>query len=130
MTVAAGQSAGPEAAILVEVAAGKTRQQVLRSETTRTMVSEPATVQGPLAIGLGYERLPLGFALKLVKFHHGKNPGQMGDASFASTVELVDPAKGIDQQRTISMNEPLVHGKYTLYQSGFQELPEGNRPRR
>ena len=80
-----------------------------------------------MAIGLGYERLPLGFELKLVKFRHGKNPGQMGDASFASTVELVDRAKGIDQQRTISMNEPLVYGKYTLYQSSFQETPEGKQ---
>ena len=51
------------------------------------------------------------------------NPGGMGDARFASTVHLHDEAKHIDEDREISMNEPLVHGKYTFYQSGI--LPSG-----
>ena len=51
------------------------------------------------------------------------NPGGMGDARFASTVHLHDEAKHIDQDHEISMNEPLVHGKYTFYQSGI--LPSG-----
>ena len=42
---------------------------------------------------------------------------------FASTVHLHDEAKHIDEDREISMNEPLVHGKYTFYQSGI--LPSG-----
>ena len=128
VALAAGETAGPEAATLVEVIAGKTRQQVwLQRDDENYGFQVLQTAQGPLAIGLGYERLPLGFTLKLVKFSHGKNPGQMGDASFASSVELLEPADGIDEQRTISMNEPLVHGKYTLYQSGFQETPEGKQ---
>jgi hypothetical protein len=113
---------------LVEVSAGKTRQQVwLQRSDENYGFQLLQTKQGPLFIGLDYERLPLGFELKLLKFRHGKNPGQMGDASFASTVELVDRAKGIDRQRTISMNEPLVYGKYALYQSSFKETPEGKQ---
>ncbi len=128
VALAAGEPVGPEAATLVEVSAGKTRQQAwLQRNDENYGFQVLQTAQGPLAIGLGYERLPLGFELRLVKFRHGKNPGQMGDASFASTVELVDRAKGIDQQRTISMNEPLVYGKYALYQSSFQEMPEGKQ---
>ncbi len=128
VALAAGETAGPEAAALVEVGAGKTRQQVwLQRGDENYGFQVLQTKQGPLAMGLDYERLPLGFELKLVKFRHGKNPGQMGDASFASTVELVDRAMGIDQQRTISMNEPLVYGKYTLYQSSFQDTPDGKQ---
>ena len=81
------------------------------------------TSDGTLAISYGYESLPLGFSLQLKKFTRGMNPGGMGDASFASTVHLHDEAKHIDQDHEISMNEPLVHGKYTFYQSGI--LPSG-----
>ncbi len=61
--------------------------------------------------------------MQLKKFTRGVNPGGMGDASFASTVHLHDEAKNIDKDQEISMNEPLVHGKYTFYQSGI--LPSG-----
>jgi cytochrome c biogenesis protein ResB len=56
-----------------------------------------------------------------VKFTREMNPGQMGNAAFVSTVQLVDKARGIDERRDISMNEPLTCGKFTFYQSGFDE---------
>ena len=79
------------------------------------------TPQGRLTLSFAYETLPLGFSLKLLKFTHGLNPGGMGDASFSSSVLLIDPLQNIHQQHEINMNEPLVHGRYTFYQSSFQE---------
>src|SRR3972149_3762827 len=55
------------------------------------------------------------------------NPGRMGDASFASTVRLIDHAARIDEEREISMNQPLVHGKYVFYQSSYNDLPDGTQ---
>ena len=50
----------------------------------------------------------------------------MGDASFSSSVMLIDAvATNLDEHHEISMNEPLVHGRYTFYQSSFQESGEG-----
>ena len=83
------------------------------------------TKEGPLDLRFGNERLPLGFSLRLVRFQRGMNPGRMGDASFASRVRLIDPHEGINEEREISMNEPHSHGRYTFYQSSFQELGGG-----
>src|SRR5574340_964343 len=55
-----------------------------------------ATPEGVLGIAFGYERLPLGFSLKLVDFQHELNPGMIGDASFASSVWVIDKSRGVD----------------------------------
>ncbi|NLX96543.1 MAG: hypothetical protein GXY83_10240 [Rhodopirellula sp.] len=124
--LARGEMSGPEAAVLVEVTAGGKSQQVWLKRNDDThgfqILESP---EGPLAIGFGYERIPLAFSLKLHEFQRTSNPGGMGDASFASSVQLIDPVEEIDAGREISMNEPLVHGKYTFYQSGFHEMPGG-----
>ena len=113
-----------EAAAEVELTAGDTTRSLWLQRGDQDGMPVPVkTSDGTLAISYGYERLPLGFSLQLKKFARGMNPGGMGDASFASTVHLHDEAKDIDQDREISMNEPLVHGKYTFFQSGI--LPSG-----
>lgn len=124
--LARGESSGPEAAVLVEITAGgKTQQEWLKRNDENYGFRTLESPEGPLAITYGYERVPLGFTLKLDDFRRARNPGGMGDASFASAVQLIDQAQKIDRKHVISMNEPLVHGKYTFYQSGFHELPGG-----
>jgi cytochrome c-type biogenesis protein CcsB len=113
-----------EAAAEVELTAGDTTRRLWLQRGDDGDPPIPVkTSDGAVAISYGYESLPLGFSLQLKKFTRGMNPGGMGDASFASTVHLHDAAKKIDQDHKISMNEPLVHGKYTFYQSGI--LPSG-----
>ena len=113
-----------EAAAEIELTAGGTTQKVwLQRGDDGGMPMPVKTPEGALAVSYGYESLPLGFSLQLKKFTRGVNPGGMGDASFASTVHLHDEARQIDRDQEISMNEPLVHGKYTFYQSGI--LPSG-----
>jgi hypothetical protein len=123
--VAPGES-GPEAATQVEVTTGgKTEQIWLKRNDEAYGIGRIFTPQGLLTLTFVYETLPLDFSLKLLKFTHGLNPGRMGDASFSSSVLLLDPQRNIRQQREISMNEPLVHDRYTFYQSSFQESAEG-----
>ena len=78
---------------------------------------------GFVAVTFGYQQLPLGFTIELQKFQRSVNPGRLGDAAFASTVKLLDPAEGTPLSGEIALNEPLTHGKFTFYQSSFQELP-------
>jgi len=112
-----------EAAALVELSLDDETEQVWiqRNGQKRTI----QTPKGLLELTFGYDKLPLGFSLKLLDFEHGLNPGRVGDASFASSVQLVDRARGLHEKREISMNKPLVHGKFTFYQSSFRELPDG-----
>jgi hypothetical protein len=126
---AAEESQVPEAAALVEVIAPGTQplQTWLSRADQMYGFHRFQTPQGPLLVTLGYEYHPLDFSLKLLDFRRGMNPGNKGNASFSSSVQLVDSAKGFDQKREISMNRPLSHGKYSFYQSSFEELPDGRQ---
>jgi hypothetical protein len=80
---------------------------------------------GPLLLRYGNEQIPLGFVLRLTNFERQLNPGREGDAAFASVVQLVDEEGEIDESREISMNQPLSHRRFTIYQSGFDESGHG-----
>lgn len=115
-----------EAAVLLEVEAGGATEEIwLKRQDSTYGFRTISTPEGSLAIGFGYEQLPLQFSLELLEFSRSGNPGGMGDASYKSQVRLVDRDEGIDEESEISMNTPLTHGKYTFYQSSFQELPSG-----
>ena len=126
--LAPGETEGPEAAALVEVTAGGATQQVwLQRSDQQYGFQRLLTPEGPLLLTFGYEHRRLGFSLKLIDFSRGMNPGGMGDASFSSLVRVVDKAQEVDEELDISMNQPLVHGKFAFYQSSFQDLPDGRQ---
>jgi hypothetical protein len=124
----ADESSSAEAAAQVQVDVDDLSQIVWlcrnHPEYGRRQIDTP---QGPLMLAFGYDYVPLEFSLKLIRFTHGLNPGQMGDASYASTVRLVDQAAGINEEREISMNHPLDQGKYVFYQMSFQTLADGTK---
>jgi cytochrome c-type biogenesis protein CcsB len=113
-----------EAAAEVELTVGDTTRKLWLQRGDQGGMPIPVkTADGTVTISYGYESLPLGFSLNLKKFTRGLNPGGMGDASYASTIRVQDETRSFDRSRTISMNDPLVYGKYTFYQSGI--LPSG-----
>lgn len=117
-----------EAAAEIELtAAGVTQTLWLQRNNpvygARTMV----TPKGSLMVSFGFGEAPIGFSLKLVEFRNAVNPGGVGNASFSSVVRLVDEKQGIDEERVISMNEPLTHKQLTFYQSGFNEAGHGTK---
>ncbi len=124
----ADESSSGEAAALVEVDVDDLTRQVWMCrndpEYGRRQIDTP---EGPLMLAFGYDYIPLEFSLKLIRFTHGMNPGQMGDASYASTVRLRDQAARIDEEREISMNHPLDQGKYVFYQMSYDTLPDGTK---
>jgi ABC-type transport system involved in cytochrome c biogenesis permease subunit len=116
----------PEAAVQVRVQAGGEPKDVwLQRGDSEYGSREIATSKGMMEIAFGYEQLRLGFSLKLVKFEHKMNPGMMGDASFASSVRVIDQARGVDRPAEIAMNRPLGYGGFTFYQSSYETQPDG-----
>jgi cytochrome c-type biogenesis protein CcsB len=115
-----------EAAALVELSLGQEQRRlwVSRGEGEYA-VQSVLTPLGLVAVTFGYQELPLGFTIALQDFVRNFNPGRIGDAAFTSAVKLADPSNSVEESREISMNAPLTHGKFTFYQSGFQELPGG-----
>lgn len=123
---ASDDDAAAESAALVRVqAGGKTNEVWLKRANPE--LQQIATPEGTLGIAFGYERMPLGFAVKLVRFQHNMNPGMMGDASFASSVQVIDKNRPSDTPVEIAMNQPLVYGGFTFYQSGHDESPDGKQ---
>ncbi|HNZ19371.1 MAG TPA: cytochrome c biogenesis protein ResB [Candidatus Hydrogenedentes bacterium] len=80
----------------------------------------PLTVEmdgKPWVIDLRKERFQLPFAVALDKFTHEMHPGTQMPRKFESDVRKVE--NGIEQSVTISMNAPLRHRGYTLYQASW-----------
>ncbi len=65
-------------------------------------------------------RISLGFPITLKKFNVGRYQGTMRAASYESLVDV--PGVG---ERMISMNEPLKHNGFTVYQASFNEDEQG-----
>ncbi|MCP4591659.1 MAG: cytochrome c biogenesis protein ResB [bacterium] len=114
------------------VPCGKERHQALLVSISRGEHSFETWVQkhiprqvafegGAYKLVYGSKRLPLGFNLTLDKFHLGVYPGSRRPRSFESHVTVLDPATGQTRSRVISMNRPLEHGGYTLYQSSYRK---------
>ncbi|MFO7901509.1 MAG: cytochrome c biogenesis protein ResB [Pirellulaceae bacterium] len=124
--LAGGETESAKAAALVEVTAGATKRQLwLRRHDPQHGVQNLSTERGPVTLSFDYERRPLGFNLELEDFTRHVNPGRVGNAGFSSTVRVADAAAGVDRHHEISMNAPLEYGKFTFYQSSFQESPMG-----
>jgi cytochrome c biogenesis protein ResB len=68
---------------------------------------------------------PLGFDLTLDRFRIGYYPGTQRPRSFESQLTLSDPSMGRQQSHVVSMNRPVSHGDYTLYQSSYHQLSSG-----
>ena len=123
---AEGDKNKPEPAALVEIRCDAGREQVwLQRNDLHYGARKIALPGGPLLVRYGYGQIPLGFALKLADFRREFNPGREGDAAFASTVQLVDAERELNEAHEILMNEPLTHRQYTFYQSGFNESGHG-----
>ncbi len=124
----AREAGDAEAAALVELTVdGQSRQVWLKRGDQQYGLQSVLTSRGPIDVLLGYETVPLGCTVQLKEFTRRPNPGGMGNAFFASSVRVRDPAKGLDAQRQIAMNEPLTVGKFTFYQSSFEESPSGGK---
>lgn len=85
------------------------------------------TPEGAMRVSFSHATEPLGFRLTLLKFQRDVNPGGAGNAAFSSVVRLVDEDRGVDEERTVSMNEPLTYGGLTFYQSSFDDPGHGTK---
>ena len=71
-----------------------------------------------VTIELRERRMPLGFAVQLVDFAETTYPGTTRSATFASDVLVTDPGAS-PVPIHISMNRPLKHRGYRLFQSSY-----------
>ncbi len=75
----------------------------------------------PLNIQFTSQTMPLGFKIKLDRFHLGMYPGTRRKRSFESVIRIIDPRVGGEQNRVISMNRPTTHQGYTFFQERYDD---------
>jgi hypothetical protein len=74
-------------------------------------------------IGYSVQFRTLPFDLKLLRAEQTLDPGTHSPATYTSYVQLSDSEKKINgEDRVITMNEPLEHRGYKVYQSNYQAL--------
>ncbi|MEI8373715.1 MAG: hypothetical protein WCJ35_12880 [Planctomycetota bacterium] len=65
----------------------------------------------------------LGFSLRLQEHPPEEAGSDVSKASLTSSVQVIDPVRGIDVVHEISREKPLIHGGFTL--APFTILPDG-----
>ena len=71
---------------------------------------------------LRHKRFPIPITLQLAQFNREMHPGTDMARAFSSKVNMA--ADGTERELTISMNKPLRHRGYTLYQASYREDPQ------
>jgi len=110
----------------VEIAvAGTTKTLWLQRNNADYGSGTVDTPDGPLRARFTTAHVPLGFSLELVDFQRETNPGQVGNAAYSSVVRVLDKKRPVDDKQSISMNQPLLHNGFRIYQSSFREAGHG-----
>ncbi len=115
-----GKRAQPAA--LFEFRRGNDTKEQWFSHAVKTIV---ALDNHHYRISQGSLNQPLGFEIELKDFIVEYYQGTNKPAEFKSKVLLKDPEEGLFKEVLISMNEPLIHKGYRIYQSGYQLGKEG-----
>lgn len=115
---AGAESAAEPPAVRVRI---KNNSAVLDQWVPRTDVEPARVVVGGEHFEIGYHptRHKLGFDLTLLRAEQASDPGTGKPASLMSHVLLHDPA-GPDLPKVISLNEPLAHRGYRVYQGAIK----------
>jgi ResB-like family len=77
------------------------------------------------SIELRFERGYKPYTIELIEFRHDKFVGTEMARNFSSRIRLKDPARHVDREVLISMNEPLRYAGETFYQSAFMRDAKG-----
>jgi hypothetical protein len=111
----------------VEIALGDVKKTVWLQRDNPKLQSQAVELgDGLVRAHFTAAQIPLGFTIELVDFKRELNPGNSGNAAYSSLVKLIDTERQIDENRLISMNQPLAHSGLRLYQSSFSDAGHGN----
>lgn len=116
---------GERGELAVKVSVRKGREIVASDWLTARRPFAYGDVQAPVVALLEAKKKKLPFRVTLEDFRKVDYPGTSNAASYESDVTLEDPAEGLTIKKTISMNKPLDHKGYRIFQSSYSQDPSG-----
>ncbi|WP_304543364.1 cytochrome c biogenesis protein [Sulfurimonas microaerophilic] len=78
-----------------------------------------------VSLRYGAKEIPVPFSITLKDFQLDRYPGSMSPASYASEVQLVDKANGVDMPYRIYMNHILDYQGYRFFQASYDRDEKG-----
>ncbi|MBD3639195.1 MAG: cytochrome c biogenesis protein CcsA [Crocinitomicaceae bacterium] len=113
--------------VKVKVEAGNEATEVVliggKGQDARPEYFQLAGINFKLGFGSIIKEVP--FQLYLRDFQLERYPGTDNPSSFASEVTLIDPEKGLKEERRIFMNNVLDYGGYRFFQSSYDPDERG-----
>jgi ABC-type transport system involved in cytochrome c biogenesis permease subunit len=76
---------------------------------------------------LRFERAYKPYTISLVDVRKDDYLGSDTPKNYSSDIRLVDERNNVDKQIHIKMNDPLRYDGDTFYQSGYHQVPDGNK---
>ena len=124
---APGERGGFLSALIMEIKYKGMISQVMVPGLPRLAGSPVSGKMGDLSYSITYgsKELTLPFSLFLKEFQVERYPGSNSPSSFASEVVLVDKEMGIQEDRSIFMNNVLKHRGFRFYQSSYDNDEKG-----
>lgn len=115
---------GGAADIAIEIAVEKGGHEISTEWVLPGESLKLDTAKGPLIVTLRQRSSPVPFSLTLKDFRKVDYPGTSNARSYESDVALEDKTEKLKIEKTISMNKPLDHKGYRIFQSSFSQDPE------
>lgn len=126
--LAPGEKSDAEAAVLVELARGDASKRIWLGRNDFQLGVQSVELAGePRVVMFGYERMPLGFSLRLVDMHRDTDRDP-ADGACTAQVEISDRPDTSSgpmnsRNRTITAAKPIRFGKFTISQVGVRTPP-------
>jgi hypothetical protein len=83
------------------------------------------TPDGQLRVQFTTAEVSLGFSLELLDVQREIDPNRIGSDRCSSLVRLSDPDRGIQDERQITINEPLSYRGFRFYQAPCRDSAHG-----
>ena len=111
-----------EPAVQIEIASGGEKQPTWLRKNQPDVIRDGANVYDMVYTD---RQIPLGFGLKLEHFRLGFYPGGQAPRSYESEIKLIDSGTGRTRSAVVGMNNPVVHGGFSFYQSSYDQRQNG-----
>lgn len=115
------------AGLLLEISNNGANKEIVvtgrRGDEGQAKVADFGEIQ--MAVSYGAKQIKVPFSLQLRDFIMERYPGTDNPSSYASEVTLADPAKGVNKDFRIYMNNILDYGGYRFFQSSFDQDEQG-----
>jgi len=121
-----GQLVEPAAHVEITTA-GVTNDAWLQRNHPEFQWASVETPEGELSLRFDNVQIPLGFSIRLIDFYGVAESQRDRSTVLSGVVRLTDEERHVEEERQISLSQPLTHRGFTMYQGKSRDSGHGKR---